>query len=341
VNAVNLRFAAGRIDAREAAERLDKLQYAWRGDRFEEELRDRLVALRQQSGDWRAALALLRENVALSPDNPAPRARLTDAFAAFLRGSAADSMTPLEFVSLVNENADLLPAGPDGDALEARLADRLLALDLPQRAGPVLDKLMKAAPTGAGRAVFGARLAAVRQREGDARGVLEALSASDAPDLPKELTDRRTMLLATAQALGGDTQRALSELATVDGPAADEARAAILERANNWPAAQKALADYVAKTVPPEGALGETQRRTLLRLATAAARAGDDASLATLRQTHTARMGSGPLADMFRLLTADKVRDVSDLKRSGQEAALARALPAELKALQQGGAQTR
>lgn len=341
VNAVNLRFAAGRIDAREAAERLDKLQYAWRGDRFEEGLRDRLVALRQQSGDWRAALALLRENVALSPDNPAPRARLTDAFAAFLRGSAVDSMTPLAFVSLVNENADLLPAGPDGDALESRLADRLLALDLPQRAGPLLDKLMKAAPTGVGRAVFGARLAAMRQREGDARGVLEALSASDAPDLPKELTDRRTMLLATAQALGGDTQHALSELATVDSPAADEARAAILERANNWPAAQKALADYAAKTVPPEGALDETQQRTLLRLATAAARAGDDASLATLRQTHTARMGGGPLADMFRLLTADKVRNVSDLKRSGQEAALARALPAELKALQQGGAQTR
>ena len=44
---------------------------------------------------------------------------------------------------------------------------------------------------------------------------------------------------------------------------------------------------------------------------------------------------------MFRLLTADKVRSVSDLKRSGQEAALARALPAELKALQQGGKQTR
>jgi hypothetical protein len=53
------------------------------------------------------------------------------------------------------------------------------------------------------------------------------------------------------------------------------------------------------------------------------------------------RMGTGPLADMFRLLTADQVRGVADLKRSGQEAALARSLPGELKALQQGAAQTR
>jgi hypothetical protein len=52
-------------------------------------------------------------------------------------------------------------------------------------------------------------------------------------------------------------------------------------------------------------------------------------------------MGTGPIADMFRLLTADQVRGVGDLKRSAQEAALARSLPGELKALQQGAAQTR
>ena len=43
---------------------------------------------------------------------------------------------------------------------------------------------------------------------------------------------------------------------------------------------------------------------------------------------------SGPLADMFRLLTADPVRSTTDLKRSGQEATLARRLPGQLKALQ-------
>jgi hypothetical protein len=37
---------------------------------------------------------------------------------------------------------------------------------------------------------------------------------------------------------------------------------------------------------------------------------------------------------MFRLLTADQVRGIADLKRSGQEATLARGLPGQLKALQ-------
>jgi hypothetical protein len=341
VSAAELRLATGAINALEAADRLDKLLYAWRSGHDEQSLRERLAELRARTGAWRTALGLLRENEALFPeDKVALHAKLTDMFAAFLRGDAADALSPLELVSLVDENADLLPDGAEGDALQARLADRLLALDLPQRAGPLLEKLMKAAPSDAGRAGFGARLAAMRLREGDAAGALAALSASEAAELPKDLAERRTLLLADAQAHGGDTARALAELEALDTAAASEARATILERANNWPEAQKALADYAGKTVPAEGALDDGQRRTLLRLATAAARAGDQAELATLREHETARMATGPLADMFRLLTADQVRGVADLKRSGQEAALAHALPADLKALQRSSVQT-
>jgi hypothetical protein len=100
------------------------------------------------------------------------------------------------------------------------------------------------------------------------------------------------------------------------------------------------LSDYATKTVPPEGSLNDTQRRTLLRLATASARAGDDTALANLRQQDMPRMGDGPLADMFRLLTAAQVRGVGDLKRAGQEAALARALPGQLRAVQPGAGLT-
>ena len=342
IHAVELRLASGAIDAHEAADRLDKLLYAWRGDRHEEALRQRLAELRARTGGWRMALGLMRETETLFPNDKAElHAKLTDMFTAFLRGNGADDLPPLELVALVDENADLLPEGADGEALESRLADRLLALDLPQRAGPVLEKLMKVAPTGVGRATFGARLAAMRLREGDAQGALSALSASDTTDLSADLQERRTLLLADAQAHNGDAQHALSELEALNTAAADEARATILERAGNWPGAQKALTDYATKTVPPDGLLDDTQRRTLLRLATATARAGDEVALEALRGHELGRMGTGPLADMFRLLTADQVRGVADLKRSGQEAALAHALPAELKALQQGAAQTR
>ncbi len=334
VRAVELRLAKGILDAGHAADELDKLLYAWRGDQHERALRERLAELRARSGAWRSGLSLLRETETLFPeDKAAIRSELQDMFAALLRQDAVDRLPPLELVSLVEENTDLLPDGLDAEALEARLADRLLALDLPKRAGPVLEKLAQAAPSEVGRAGFGARLAALRLREGDAPGALTALSGSEASNLPAELAEKRVLLLAAATARRGDNSRALSALDNLNSAAADEARATILERASDWPAAQRALAAYAGKTVPPDGRLDDMQRRTLLRLATAAARSGDEVALTALREKEGARMGSGPLADMFRLLTADQVRSVADLKRSSQETALARALPAQLKAL--------
>ncbi len=334
VHAVEMRLANGKLDARAAADALDKLLYAWRGGRWERALRERLAALRTRTGAWRTALTLLRDGEASLPDDSKElHDELADTFAAMLRENAMQAMSPLELVSLVEENTDVLPDGPDQEALQARLADQLLALDLPARAGPVLVRLMKAAPTAAGRAGFGLRLAALRLREGDTDGAKAALQDSDADGLPAALIEARTLVASAGLARRGDTAGALAALSGLDTPGADEARASILERANDWPGAQKALTAYAARTVPSEGRLDEAQRRTLLRLATAEARAGDQAALTELGQREAGRMQSGPLADVFRLLAAPKVQGVADLKRSGQEAALARALPAELKKL--------
>ena len=169
--------------------------------------------------------------------------------------------------------------------------------------------------------------AAARGRRSRCAG---ALAASDADDLPPAGGAPHACCCAAAQARRGDTDRRAGGAGPLDTAAADEARATILERAKDWPAAERALADYARKTVPPEGRLDDGQRRTLLRLATAAARAGDDGGArGAAAKRETTRMEAGPLADMFRLLTAEPVRGVADLPRSGQEAALARGLPGQ------------
>ena len=333
--ALELRLKLGRITVQQAADGLDNQLFAWRGDRHDLDVRERLAALRQQSGAWRAALAALR---GAEQDFPEQRlailARMRSVFASLLRDGAVDRLPPVELVALVDENADLLPASADGEALLAHLADRLLALDLPDRAGPVLEKLMRAAPTATGRAGFGARLAAMRLHEGDAAGSLQALLASAASGLPPDLAQRRLLLFAAATARRGDVSAALASLSNLHSAAAAAARADITEQAQDWWGADRALTEYVDRTVPAAGTLDDRQRQALLHLATAAARAGDDATLAGLNARESARMGSGALADMFHLLTAPPVRHPSDLRRARQEAGLASALPADLKAVQ-------
>ena len=331
VRAAELRLRTDGLTTAQAADALDRLIYAWRGDGRELALRLRVAALRVTSGNWRAALALLREtNGDLSqawPDQRAAiRAQMTETFAEAMAQDGRAAQPPLELVSLLEENPDLLPEGEPGRALAARLADRLAALDLPARAMPVLEKLVAATPAGAARAELGGRLAALRLGGGDTHGALLALSASTAADLLPALTERRTIIFARATAAAGALPAAVASLEALDGPAADETRADLLETAKDWPGAAIALSSLAARTVPVAGPLDDAPARLLLRLASAAAQAGDEPLLARLRHHDSARMPPGKLADMFALLTASPVQGVADLPRAAREAVVARAL---------------
>jgi hypothetical protein len=339
VRAVELRLRVGGLTTAQAAEALDRLIDAWRGDEHELALRLRVAALDADSGKWRAALALLRETAdgATAEGWPAQRSdlhrRLQETFAAALDADARKPFAPFDLVSLVDENPDLLPQGDAGHALAVRLADRLAALDLPQRAAPLLRKLVDGTPSGAARAELGERLAGLELGQGDPTAALTALSDSVATDLPAQLNERRTITFARASAARGALAPALATLAALATPAADEARAGLLETAKDWPAATAALLAYAARAVPSDGPLDEAQARVLLRLASAAARAGDEVVLASLRTHDLPRMPSGKLADMLKLLTDGPVENLPDLPRAAQQAALAQELPAALRAL--------
>jgi hypothetical protein len=262
--------------------------------------------------------------------------RLKDMFIGMIRSQDQQQMPPIEFVSMVDENADLMAGSAEDDAVQQSLADRLLALDLPGRARPVLEKLMRSASSDLAKARFGMSLATLESREGDDAGARAVLEASEGRDLPSDLVEKRVILRAGSLARLGDPVAAAALLMPLRTGRAIEARAQILELASDWAGAEQAWSDCVALTQPESGVLDETQTRTLLRLATATARASDDAGLADLRVKYGTRIGASPLGDMFRLLTAEPIRTTSDIKRSQREVTLAASLPAGLKALQPG-----
>ena len=327
VRAIELRMAMGQLDAKAAADALEKRLYAWRGDGRDLALRLRIADLRGKAEEWHAAYSMLQgaktDFPAAAPDIDQ---RLKAAIAGLPRDVSVNALPPAGLVKLLEENAGLLADGPDGEPMRARLAEQLMALDLPKRADTVLTKLMRAASPGPARAGFGATLAALRLREGDPNGAVVALSESSSADMPEPVRERRAVITAQVDAKRGDVRGAIETLAGAKDAEADSARAAILEQAKDWPAARDALKALADRTIPPEGKLVEAQQRLLLRLATAAAHAGDDAALTSLRETMQPRFGAGASADMFRLLTAAPVRGVADLGRARAEMGLARSI---------------
>ncbi|TCZ63654.1 hypothetical protein [Roseicella aquatilis] len=334
--AVDLRLAAGHIDAAQAAKALEAALFAWRGDAQEVELRLRLATLRQQAGDARGALALLQETAAAMPDQAArllPPIR--DAFVAALAEAP-----PLVAVGLFDAYPEMLSGDARfGDSL-LLVADRLQALDLGDRAAALLAQGMQRAG-GATRAALGHRLASLRLAEGDAAGALAALSDSAAPDLPTLLAQERTVLAARAEARRGRVAEATAALRTL-GPAGGEALSELLTDGADWAGAAAALDGYLAVALPaPPAPIEDRQRRLLLRQAALLALAGEDAALGRLRAAQAGRMGHGALAEAFQVLTADPLRGLADLPRLQRELRLFRALPGRLEALRAGAPVTR
>jgi len=330
--AIQLRLSTGAMTAAQAADAGEKLFYAWRGDERERNLRVQVADWRGKAGQWRAALAMLRESAAMYPDEkPAWRQRMKQALDAMLHDDRIDGMNSFDLVSVLGENADLLPDGADGEAASARLADRLQMLDLDQRAAPVLDRLARTAPTPAARGSFGERLAELKLEAGDPAGALAALAASASDGLNPGLAERRALLAARADAAAGRGAQAVAELAALGTPGADALRASLLEQAKDWPAAASALASLVTATVPPTGALTPEQSRLVLRLAAALAQAGDESGLAGLQTLDAARMANTADGPAFKLLTQTPVRTVTDLPRAGREMTAARAVARSVK----------
>jgi hypothetical protein len=334
--AIELRLATGRLDAAGAAKAMDATLFAWRGDAEEVAARLRLAKLRQESGDARGALALLRETEAMFPES-APRIQPAIP-AAFL---AALSQGPaLSAVALFDAYPELLPGDAAGEAAILLLADRLVALDLGERAAMLLGQAVVRA-AGPARAALGLRQALLRLADDDAPGSLAALEASAATPLPEALATQRGILAARAQARLGQHEAAASALRALGAAGAEPLSQILLER-QDWSGAATALAGHLREVLPAAPVpLDEQHRRLVLRQAALLVLSGDEVALAALREEYAPRIADGPMTEAFTMLTADQLRGLTDLPRLQRELQLFRGMPSRLEALRAGGSVTR
>lgn len=328
--ATELRLASGRITPHDAAAALDRGAFNWRGDKREAAMLLRAVELHAAAGEWRPALGALNEVATAFPDQADAVRTHKAAVLQALLAAEGGGLSALDTVLLAADFGDAVPDGPAGGALARLLAEKLTALDLPARAIPILQGLMQAAPAGEPRAEFGARLAQLLLDGGAPDRAAEALSASAAPDLPAALAETRALLQARVKAADGDLAGATGALSALGTAAADDLRAALLARANDWPGALAALSDLAAKQVPATGPLPDAAQDILVRQASAAAQVPDAAVLLALGRS--ADRLTGARRDLFRVLTQAPLSGPGDLKRAGQELTAARLVAQRMQA---------
>ena len=301
---LDLALEDGSISTDEAIEKLERLRFAWRGDRFEFALLQRLGDLYILRGEYRQGLRLLRRAATHTPNpelSAAVAARMRAVFTGLFRNSNSE-LPPLKALTLFEEFKELTPPGEAGDAVILNLAERLVEIDLLDRAAGVLETQVKFRLKGAARARVAARLARIHLLGQRPSQALEALDMSELPHLPAELVVTRQRLRAQALLDLDREEAALLALGAADDPETLRLRARILWRQKNWPATALVL-DLLVPEGPPEvRPLREDESKAVVDLLVALTMADDRDRISRLGRTYQEAMSRGPHAQTFKLL---------------------------------------
>lgn len=134
----------GLIDLDQALQQMERLRYAWRGDKLEASILEDLGRLYIDSGQEHKGLSTLRQAVSQVRDRNS-RESITEtmrtAFTKLFNDEGENKLTALEAVTIYEEFQELTPTGKTGDMVMANLVDRLIEVDLLDRATRMLRQL--------------------------------------------------------------------------------------------------------------------------------------------------------------------------------------------------------
>jgi len=300
---VNLQLAEGRMSPPAAAEQLAGLTFTWRGDELEMKIRQRMGEVLIAAGQFADGFNAMKETAALVADTPRAEAITRDMSRIFadLYKDGAQRLPTIDALQLYDQFRELTPVGEAGDEVIRQLAERLISVDLLNRAADLLQHQVEYRLSGQDKARVGTRLASVRLLDNKPDEALKALELSNVPSIPPDLAAERRLMQAKALAELGRGDEAMLLLAQDDSKPANLLRVDIAWRGQKWDAAAFALNKIIG--APPAGKIDPGTSQLVLNRAVALALAGDGTGLNLLRKDFGTAMAAGPDADAFRVLT--------------------------------------
>ena len=304
---VNLGLLQETMTKEDAIKRLEVLRYRWRGDKFEMQVLQRLGELYLDKADYRNGLGALRAAATYFPKDPGTpmiTKKMTGIFKDLYLGDKAAAFSPLSALALYDEFRELTPAGEEGNRVIQKLAERLVDVDLLNRAADLLLHQVKYRLKGDERANVGAKLAVIRLLDRDPEGALQALKISDFSGLPEVVEDDRRRIKARAYFEIGDTRQAIELLAGDISRNADLLRADIHWRTENWTQAANVLQRLSGKPPPSGEGFNQARAQVVLNWAVALQLSMDYDGLALLRKLYGPAMAASPLGNAFQFIAS-------------------------------------
>jgi tetratricopeptide (TPR) repeat protein len=305
---INMLLREDKIDREEAIKRLDLLRIVWRGDSLELNILTLLGNLYAEDNQYDKALHSLRDIVLYYPEVPeavTAAKKMEEIFVNLYNKGAAKNMPPLEALSLFYEFRDLVPIGKEGDQMIRNLADRLVDIDLLDRAEALLDHQIRKRLDGEERSRVGARLSLIYLMNRQPKEALETLKTTGYGDLPADLQLTRLHLTAQALAQQGQATKAIEVLSSDNSLAGTALRLSIYWDNKDWPNVISTAEEILSNRNDPSAALSPQETDVLLKLATAYVYEHDTGQIQYLRDYFTPLLKKSASKDGFLFITSE------------------------------------
>ncbi|MFV1851111.1 MAG: hypothetical protein ACMZ66_10420 [Thalassospira sp.] len=307
-----------RLTTEDAIDQLQKLRFAWRGDAFEMALLKRIGELQIENKDFREGLNTLRQAAIFFPNRPVAT-EATDmmhtTFENLYLGDEINNISAIKAIALYDEFRELTPAGEKGDELIRKLADRMVDVELFERAEELLEHQVDFRLSGVEKARVGARLALVYLLDSKPEETIRVIDATEDPGVSEELATQRRQLRARALL---DTDRGVEAIASLEG---DLSRNAELLRVDHY----RETRDYMSAAetfqrlvgedpIDETGTVSDERGHYLLNWAVNLAMAGQERTLNMLKRRYGDAMAQGPYAQAFSLITSSPTQGLIDYR---------------------------
>lgn len=297
---------AGKLNLEKAAQTLAAEALLWRGNPLEADMLKMLAGFFFRDGDYRSGFETVQQAVSTYAESPqvnALRDQARDVFADLFLNGAADTLPPVDALSLYYDFRALTPPGTRGDEMIRNLARRLVRVDLLEQAATLLEYQLDNRLRGVAKTQVATDLAVIYLADRNPKDALRVLNATRLPDIPESLARQRRVLEARAMIDGGRHELALSMLRDMEGSDVAQLRVDAQWKAKRYSQASEMIEALYA--TPAQGTLNQPARMSLIKAAVGYVLANDRFGLARLRSKFGDAMVTTPEWPMFDLVTGN------------------------------------
>ncbi len=318
---VRMDTRANAITPQERIEELERLSYAWRGGEFEYNLMTMLVAAYQDQKNFSQVLHILKDmQVRFNGMQESERIQklMEDIFQKLYLSENEEILSPVKAIALYEEFKELTPSGEKGAQIVRRLADRLVSIDLLDRAADLLDDQIRQPIGNKERGLISTRLALVRLLNKEPEKALNALKISEKSRFSDRLQKQRRYIQAKALADLKKTNEAAKLLEDDESQEAKMLRAEIFWQAQMWDKAADALKLLITRP-RPDVPLTQQEAQRVLDWAAALRLAGRPKVVMRLRENFMPYMEKTNLAEAFDFITKTPQQGLLDYHQVAKE----------------------